>query len=194
MNLHVIQKTVALRYDGGPMWPIQGAATTDPFPLVDAETPVALVHRRLWLAAFADPTTTGMPEFRMQCEIEDESGARVELFDWRVDYKNSIAAPQEFETGFTGIRPPYVVTNEPLAPDRSSASHSGAGDARVMQFTNSETLTRAMRCTMWPVDLTARIRRIRWIIRDFAIDGGTGGDLTGNIYTALVMHSQAFPF
>lgn len=176
------------------MWPIQGAATTDPWPIVDAELPVALVHRRLWLAAFADPTTTGMPEFRMQCELEDESGSRIELFDFRVDYKNGIPAAQSYLANFTGIRPPYVVTNEPNSPDRAGAAHSGAGDARVIQFTNVETVTRTMRCTMWPVDVTARARRIRWVIRDFAIDGGALSDLTGNIYTALVVHSQAFPF
>jgi hypothetical protein len=146
------------------------------------------------MAAFADPQTTGLPEFRMICELEDETGSKVELFNFKVDYKNSVGSAQYFVNNFTGIRPPYVVTNEPDSPDRCGSAHSGAGDARVIHFTNVETFTHTMRATMWPVDVTARVRRIRWIIRDFAIDGGASSDFTGNIYTALVMHSQAFPF
>lgn len=176
------------------MWPIQGAATTDPWPIVDAELPVGLAHRRIWLAAWGDPTTTGMPEFRMKCELEEETGSKIELFDFRVDYKNGFSGTGSYAPNFTGIRPPYLVTNEPDSPDRAGASHSGAGDARVIQFANVESVKRTMRCTMWPVEVTARARRIRWIISEFAIDGGSLSDLTGNIYTALVVHSQAFPF
>lgn len=192
MNLSVIKSAVALRYDGAEVWPVDTAGGQ--YSIVDQSLPVALVHRRLWLMACADPTGTGMPAFRMRCQVEDESGAATDLFDFRIDYKNAIVTPQDVGSGFTGIRPPYAVTNELTNPDRSSAAHSGAGDARVMQFTNTETVTRTLRATMWPVDITARLRRVVWSISEFSIDGGTGGDLTGTLYTGFVMHSQAFPF
>jgi len=191
VNLSLIQSAVSLRYDGGEMWPVPSVGGK--YSLVDQSLPVALVHRRLWLMACADPFLTGRPAFRMTCEVEDESGSRTVLFDFRVDYQNTITTPQEFISGFTGIRPPYSVTNEPSSPDRASAAHSGAGDARVMQFTNPET-SRTMRATMWPVDITARIRRVVWSISEFSVDDPVGSDLTGTLFTGFVMHSQAFPF
>lgn len=133
----------------------------------------------------------------MRAQVEQENGSRLELFDWAIDYKN--VAPTGGADGndvFTGIQPPYAVTNENGNPDRSTSPHSGAGDARVLQFRYQEGggPVAVIRVTMWPVNLTARLRRVIWSVREFAIDGGTGGDLTGNIYTALVLQSQAFPF
>ena len=88
MNLSVIKSAVALRYDGAEGWPVDTAGGQ--YSIVDQSLPVSLVHRRLWLMACADPTGTGMPAFRMRCQVEDESGAATDLFDFRIDYKLSL--------------------------------------------------------------------------------------------------------
>jgi len=139
-----------------------------------------------------------MPSFKMRAQLEQENGSRIDLFDWSIDYKSvaNVGFSPDYNSEFAEIQPPYAVTNESGNPDRSTSPHSGAGDARVLQFRYQEGggPISVIRATMWPVNLTARLRRVIWSVRDFAIDGGTGGDLTGNIYTAFVMQSQAFPF
>lgn len=178
------------------MWPVN--PSDGEFAILDQAIPLDLVHRRLWLCAFANPQGTGMPCFKLRAQVEQENGSRLEVFDWTVDYKATVplGTSPDFNNEFTGIQPPYAVTNETGNPDRSTSPHAGAGDARVLQFRYQEGggPISVIRATMWPVDITARLRRVVWSVRKFTIDGGTGGDLTGNIFTAFVMQSQAFPF
>lgn len=194
MNLAIIQKTMALRYDGAPMWPISGSDNTAEWAMVDQSLNASLVHRRLWVAAFANPLTTGEPTFRLRVRLEDESGANVDLFDWTPTFA-AVGGFTEILPGFTDIRPPFALSSE-MDLSRSSAAHSGSGDARVIQFKDPLHIspTSILRCTMWPVDLTARLKRVRFTISDFSLGSGTGSDQTGNIFTAFCMHSQAFPF
>jgi len=176
------------------MWPISGSETTTEWAMVDQSLNAALVHRRLWVAAFANPLTTGEPNFRLRVRLEDESGNNVELFDWLNTY-SEVGGFTEILPQFTGVRPPFALSSE-LDLFRSSSAHSGSGDARVIQFKDPIHIspTSILRCTLWPVDFTARLRRVRFTISDFSMGPGSGSDQTGNIFTAFCMHSQAFPF
>lgn len=198
MNLHLVEKTVALAYDGTPLWPVQGPDPTGPYTVFEASLPPALVHRRLWLGAFIDVggADDSSPQARFILDFESEDGSLTNWFDWRLNYTPGMATPgggSGVWPDFTGIRPPFNVTNQQGFPDRAAAEHSGAGDARVMQFMAQVAGPdlRNTRMTMWPVDITARLRRMRLTIRDFTV---TGTIVSGQVQIGLRMQSQAFPY
>ena len=196
MNVSIIKSALTLRWDASaPLW--NGGSTAE-FELLNQSLPVDLVHHRFWMAAFVNPQFTALPCFKMRVVLEQENGSRIQLFDWSVDYKNvaSLGVDPTIEATYTDIKPPYAVTNESGNPDRSTSPHSGAGDARILQFRHQEGggPISVIRVTMWPVNVTAKLRRVIYTIRDFTSDPGSWPEDSGNIFTAFVMQSQAFPF
>jgi hypothetical protein len=191
MSFHVQNGSKVLRYDGSETWPVGEIGGS--YDIARVDLPENLIYRRVWCAAWANPNTTGLPRFDLKVCLTDDTGSELEWLKWRIGYGESISTIFSGTVNPLDIRPPYAVTQEDVDPDKSSASHSGAGDARVIQLSDPEYgANRKFRCTMWPMSLSGRFRKARFTISNFSVAGSP--DLTGNIYIGWVMQSQLFPF
>lgn len=190
MSIDVQHRSCVLRYDGAELWPV--GEFGGPFDIARLDLREDLIYRRVWCAIWANPNTTGLPRFNCSLSITTETGSEIEWMKWRIAYgEDSIGPIFLNDTPPLFARPPYAVTQDDSEPDKSSSPHSGAGDARVIQIFDPE-YGRRFRCTMWPMMLSGRFRRIRYTISNFSVTGAP--DLTGNIYAGFVVQSQANQF
>lgn len=180
-----------LRYDGAETWPV--GEPGGPYDIARMDLRENLIYRRIWCAAWANPNTTGLPRFDLKISLRDETGSELDWMKWRIGYGEGVGIPVDETVAALAVRPPYAVTQEDVDPDKSSAPHSGAGDARVMQFADLEYgSNRKFRCTMWPMSVSGRFSRARFTISNFSVGGAP--DLTGNLYFGWFIQSQLFPF
>lgn len=192
MSFEVANRSAALRYDGVEMWPVGEFGGSYDIARLDVQSD--LIYRRVWCGIWANPNNVGQPRFNCSIFLTTADGTEILWMRWRIAYgEAAFTAPPLNDTAPLFVRPPYAVTQEDVDPDKSSASHSGAGDARVIQLFDPEYgADRKFRCTMWPMSLSGRFRRIRFAISNFSVTGSP--DLTGMIYAGFVVQSQASPF
>lgn len=191
MSFDVQNRSAILRYDGSETWPV--GEIGGPYDIARVDLRENLIYRRVWCGIWANPNTTGLPRFDLALAITDETGSEIDWMKWRIGYGESVTAPPSDSVGRLDVRPPWAVTQEDVDPDKSTAPHSGAGDARVIQLADTEYGTdRKFRCTMWPMSVSGRFRKIRFTISNFSVGGSP--DLTGNIYAGFFVQSQLFPF
>lgn len=192
MSIDVQNRSAVLRYDGSETWPVGEIGGSYDIARLDLRED--LIYRRVWCGIWANPGFSGLPRFNCSLSITTETGTEMEWMRWRIAYgESSIGTISANDTQPLLCRPPYAVTQDDSDPDKSTSPHSGAGDARIIQIWDPEYgVDRKFRCTMWPMMLSGRFRRIRFTISNFSVAGSP--DLTGNIYAGFIVQSQANQF
>lgn len=191
MDLDIQRRSVCIRYDGTPLWP---AATVDgEAVLANFSVPRNLPYRRLWCAVFAIPDSDGEPTFSSQLIARNSAGSEQVVMEWVTNYQTpSLPDQNGWNDALVQFRPPFGVTQEAGDPDKSSAPHAGACDARVAQWIHYGTPNSNVRLTMFPMEFTAGWEALRLRIFGFSLNGAKNP--SGNIYAATMIQSQLRPY
>lgn len=191
MDIDIQKRSVCIRYDGSPLWP---AATSDgEAVLANFGLPVNLTHRRIWCGVFAIPDADGEPTWTSQLIGTNSKGSDSILMEWRTNYQApSLPDQMGWNDSIVEFRPPFGVTVEEGDPDKTSAPHSGAGDARVAQWIHYGVSNSNVRMTLFPMEFTAAWQSLRLRILGFSLN--LLKNPSGNIYAATMVQSQLRAF